>query len=241
MKCSGWESVASYKFRENSIQRKNNQVKKIAQEVFPSIKNTGRTYLSSIYNTSVHFEQTMLDWSRVIYPYTVFSCKLCYQTFNFFITSKLFYTHKFSIFPSHRSNFKLTFNFSITSGIFCPSFSSVSLLAASLLYPFSHCRAAAPESTTRPCLLSCRAAQLLDARSCACAAARPTPTAALPSLLVGLPSRCHYHASASPTGRHESASAMRLHHPLTHTTMPAPVPNRLFGTWLSDNESKEQI
>jgi len=44
---------------------------------------------------------------------TVFSSKIILQTSNFFITSKLSYTHKLSTFPSHRSNFNQTSNFSV--------------------------------------------------------------------------------------------------------------------------------
>mgnify|MGYP003702856869 CR=1 FL=1 len=42
-----------------------------------------------------------------------FSSKIFLQIFNFFITSKLSYTHKLPIFPSHRSNFNQTSNFDV--------------------------------------------------------------------------------------------------------------------------------
>jgi hypothetical protein len=38
----------------------------------------------------------------------MFSSKIILQTFNFFITSKLFYTHKLPTFLSHHSNFNQT-------------------------------------------------------------------------------------------------------------------------------------
>jgi hypothetical protein len=42
-----------------------------------------------------------------------FSSQLFLQISNFSITSKLSYTHKLPTFPSHRSNFNQTFNFSM--------------------------------------------------------------------------------------------------------------------------------
>ena len=42
-----------------------------------------------------------------------FSFKLFLQTFNFSITSKLFYTDKLLTFPSYHSNFNQTFNFDV--------------------------------------------------------------------------------------------------------------------------------
>ncbi|KAB8085834.1 hypothetical protein EE612_008830, partial [Oryza sativa] len=43
----------------------------------------------------------------------VFSFKVFLQTSNFSITSKLFYTHKLSTFPSHHSNFNQISNFGV--------------------------------------------------------------------------------------------------------------------------------
>jgi hypothetical protein len=50
---------------------------------------------------------------RSIETNAVFSTKIILKAFNFFITSKLFYTHKFLTFSLHRFNFNQTSNFGV--------------------------------------------------------------------------------------------------------------------------------
>ena len=99
-----------YKFWVSKLQMYKLEVYKLQVNKFTKIGKQVEE-MGSIAPPTKSFVSHKATSPRPLVSQAEFSSKLFLQTFNFSITSKLFYTHKLLIFPTHHPNFNQISNF----------------------------------------------------------------------------------------------------------------------------------